>query len=442
MDRTQIALQNREILTPILEQVARRLSATPINPQNISGATQPELPTINNFTENRARQNIRASSMATEDFLRRAEQGEQITRQDLTALEARQTRGILDFLKRGEEREERGRELLEESGISQLREQQAQFANELAAEQRAFEIERRLLLENPEGIGTTALQGRIAQAERFSLQKQADLAILANASANNLQVARENIQDRLDIEFGDLDAQLDNYKIQVQAVQGLSDTIKRDLIEQAEQEADAQKEQRALKEQLLDTAARIAQTNPALAREMVNMTMGEVTFESVQNIQGKAITSGALAKPVAGGKSLDILDVQRYKEQYPELSNRFVPGMSEMAANQIIAGELEISNQAQIEASIDMLVDEGFSKEEIISQINELGLGQDAIDYANSLNIKEPVKKTTDEKAKGAGRKVLEGAAAFDTFVRSDIPKAAKSAVSGTKAFFSGLFGM
>lgn len=416
MDRTQIALQNRETLTPILEQVARRLSATPINPQNISGATQPELPTINNSTENRARQNIMASSMSTEDFIRRAEQGEQITREDLTALEARQTRGILDFLKRGEEREERGRELLEESGISQLREQQAQFANELAAERRALDVSiRNLQREGGRTKAQAATEAR--ELERISLQKQADLAILANASANNLQVARENIQDRLNIEFGDLDAQLDNYKIQVQAVQGLSDTIKRDLIEQAEQEADAQKEQRALKEQLLDTAARIAQTNPALAREMVNMTMGEVTFESVQNITGQAITSGAFNKP---GEAVFAADIPGFSSEDVQLDvgisvNDLIALNPDITAEEIFnITRQEYSNREANDDALRTLINRRLN----ISPIQEILPGTDlsSIEDYRAEFTAEDFGRILGEGAKGAvkpfdwtGRQVMKG---------------------------------
>ncbi|HAS92264.1 MAG TPA: hypothetical protein DCS12_08545 [Clostridiales bacterium] len=92
-------------------------------------------------------------------------------------------------------------EYAEELGATKSRQEYKKYSDELTKEKRALETEIRKLEENPEGMSSFGLQSTIANIERKSLQKQADLAILGNMALGNyneaLSIAKEKVESEL-----------------------------------------------------------------------------------------------------------------------------------------------------------------------------------------------------------------------------------------------------
>ena len=108
--------------------------------------------------------------------------------------------------------EAKEREYAEELGATKSRQEYKKYSDKLTQEKRALETETRRLEENPEGMSVAGLRSTIADVERKSLQKQADLAILGNMALGNYNEALSIAKDKVASELKPLTRQLEYIK--------------------------------------------------------------------------------------------------------------------------------------------------------------------------------------------------------------------------------------
>ena len=292
------------------EQIGKNLarfqktnSTTAVSPTDVSGSPRYEIPdsTKSNKTSS-ARQNVTAGAFDFSNYVSKLGQ-DTVNQQDINKGNSSMVQGLLDKIggkqSKGDMKSDIRSDVESETGynVADLTMQAEEYQGQLDAEQRAFDVERRRLLDNPEGLGQSALQGRVAQAERYSLQKQADIAILGNFAANKLDKAQTLINDRLDLEYGDQKQEIDDYVTMISAVSGLSNDVKAQLKESAQEEKDILQENKEMKRYAFGIAKSVAGTNPALANRIVSGIQGEASNESLSSLvsqyEAEAINSGA-----------------------------------------------------------------------------------------------------------------------------------------------------
>lgn len=339
----------------------------PVSPNDLGGGV-PELGTQTTSKTDRAAKNITASGLdlqAQADLLASG----QATEDDLLALEGQNTKRFLDIIQGLGGKGDREAELRKEEGISGLKMEAQEYINQLDAEKRALDIAKRELYSNG-GLTKNQLDVRSRELTRMSLQKQADIAILGNAAMSRLDVARDNVQERLDLEFGAREEELELFTQQFNAISGLSKTVRDRLAQETADEKAALKENRANKQALLELAIEAANNgNQAFANRLMQMANEEtVSFEDVQNAQAQAISAGVYTQTSGTGGTLDILDSQRYNDSYPGLG--IVPGMSEAEADRRVA---EYTNDP-IGYSVENMKKSGDSFEDAISAKQDWGL--------------------------------------------------------------------
>lgn len=100
----------------------------------------------------------------------------------------------------------------EDLGATESRLEYKKYSDKLTQEKRALETETRRLEENPEGMSVAGLRSTIADVERKSLQKQADLAILGNMALGNYNEALSIAKEKVDSELKPLTRQLEYIK--------------------------------------------------------------------------------------------------------------------------------------------------------------------------------------------------------------------------------------
>ena len=431
------------------EQIGKNLarfqktnSTTAVSPTDVSGSPRYEIPdsTKSNKTSN-ASQNITAGAFDFSNYVSKLGQ-DTVNQQDINKGNSSMVQGLLDKIggkqSKGDMKSDIRSDVESETGynVADLTMQAEEYQGQLDAEQRAFEVEKRRLLDNPSGLVGNALQDRINIAERHSLQKQADIAILGNFAANKLDKAQTLINDRLDLEYGDQKQEIDDYMTMVSAVSGLSNDVKTQLKESAKEEKDAIQQKEDNKRELFGLAQDAAAAgNLSLAKQFMSLSNQDITEDTIQSVRQQSIAAG-VSSPSGTAQTLSILDVERYQNLYPDLAGQFLPGMSASAANNIISTTSARNSDIQIKSAIDQLVADNTPKAEIIQMINDENLGQSYIDYANTLDYTQPVKKTAREK--GASIKSFMQSIPGKTkdFITGDVFEAADT----TNSFFGGLF--
>ena len=431
------------------EQIGKNLarfqktnSTTAVSPTDVSGSSRYEIPdsTKSNKTSS-ARQNVTAGAFDFSNYVFKLGQ-DTVNQQDINKGNSSMVQGLLDKIggkqSKGDMKSDIRSDVESETGynVADLTMQAEEYQGQLDAEQRAFDVERRRLLDNPEGLGQSALQGRVAQAERYSLQKQADIAILGNFAANKLDKAQTLINDRLDLEYGDQKQEIDDYMTMVSAVSGLSNDVKTQLKESAKEEKDAIQQKEDNKRELFGLAQDAAAAgNLSLAKQFMSLSNQDITEDTIQSVRQQSIAAG-VSSPSGTAQTLSILDVERYQNLYPDLAGQFLPGMSASAANNIISTTSARNSDIQIKSAIDQLVADNTPKAEIIQMINDENLGQSYIDYANTLDYTKPVQKSAKEKGKAVRdftTNIKPGVRnwAFDNYTNT---------VNSVGGFFDGLF--
>lgn len=99
----------------------------------------------------------------------------------------------------------------EDLQTAKMQQEVTNYDNQLKAEQRALDIETRRL-QAGEGVGAGLMGNqnvRIQQAQRQSLQKQADIAILKSAAQSDYVTAQNIISQKVELQFGEVQDQVD-----------------------------------------------------------------------------------------------------------------------------------------------------------------------------------------------------------------------------------------
>lgn len=290
-----------------------------LNVADLGNQTRPQLNRSAGQRRRNAQKNVDAAGLNVSNFLSKARQGT-VTEQDLAKQEVDITSQLLDFIKGKESKSKKERELSQEFGVEGDIERINQLEGELSAEQRALENAKRRLFEEG-GLTKEQLQNQTSELERVSYQKQADIAILANVANNDLQTAFDLIDYRLDLEFGDQEEQFENFQLQVQAVEGLSSSIKQRLQDEAAEQEQQLKEQRAFKQdiyQLAVEAQGAGQTSTA--QQLFNMAQGEVDEGVYDSALNAALSAGVfLPKAKSGGGTsgslIGLIDKETFRAQ-------------------------------------------------------------------------------------------------------------------------------
>lgn len=108
--------------------------------------------------------------------------------------------------------EGREREYAEELGATENRLLYKDYENKLMLEKRAMNREIARLQEEPQAVSQSFLNSMIADVERKSLQKQADLAILGNMALGNYNEALSIAKEKVESELKPLTRQLEYLK--------------------------------------------------------------------------------------------------------------------------------------------------------------------------------------------------------------------------------------
>jgi hypothetical protein len=224
---------------------------------------------------------------------------------------------VMDLLGQTRGESKRRGELLEDEGAFDLKKQITGYQNQLAAEERAFELERRRLMENPEGVfGPNALNSQISNLESKSLQRRADIAILGNAASNNLQTALDIVDMKIENEFGPAKEELNIFKQQLEFASPFLGEISSYLKDQADEKEKKIKEQQAWKKEILNLAVDAQQNgNTALANRLVSMSNGEVDENTYQTAVASAISGGVYSPKASTTVSQFTQDIEDFASQ-------------------------------------------------------------------------------------------------------------------------------
>lgn len=228
-----------------------------------------------------------------------------VTQEDVLGAKAGVFSQALDLIKGTEGKAVARQEAFEDEDITGKTEAITNFQNKLEAEERSLDITTRRLQENPEGLGATALSGRIQDVERQSLQKQADIAILGNAAARNLETSLGLIDQRLELEFGPKEEALASFRKQIEFASPFLGEISGYLEDQAAQQEQDLAEQRGFTQDLLNLAVDAQKAgNTALANQFTAMArQDDISFDDIVGAQQAAVGSGVYTgdAPTPGG---------------------------------------------------------------------------------------------------------------------------------------------
>jgi hypothetical protein len=351
-----------------------------------------------------------------------------ITQEDILSQKAGLYTKVMDLLNQTKGESKRKGELLEDEGAFDLKKQITGYQNQLAAEERAFEVERRRLMENPEGVfGAGVLQGQISNLESKSLQRRADIAILGNAAANNLQTALDIVDMKIDNEFGPAKEELNIFKQQLEFASPFLGEISSYLKDQADEKEKKIKEQQAWKKEIANLAIEAQKAgNTSMAQSLMSMTNGEVTEDSYMNAVTRAVQSGVYSPKAKEGLSQYDQDIEDMASQI------YTEQLDKETAIRVLQRRYPNKSPEQIRSELDFI---------LVSPTVETDLGGDINDVANDYGFSA---EGTGSGARSFLNTVGQGAAYFTspTLSRTTGNKSSfqEDLISGGKKFISGFF--
>jgi len=258
--------------------------------------------------------------------------------------------------------EARQGEYAEELGATENRLAYKDYENKLALEKRAFETQRRSLMENPGGMSQAGLMGTISDLEDKSLQRQADISILGNMALGKYNEAISIAKDKVELELKPLTRQLEYYKMVMEDNKELLSVSQRAKLESlyADVKAEEDKERTRLTE----------------GNEMIiNAIQGKAPQATIQKAkdllaQGKSKTEIA---GVLGNYGMSVSDRLDNQIKQAQLNKLIAPEKSEL-------NELLSIKEAQ-----DAGVPYGTTKGQLISQGGKVTNQQEILTLQDKL---------------------------------------------------------
>lgn len=288
------------------DRLQRQNKNTAKTATDVGASTTPELYSNNTKVYDTAKNSINASTFNIENYLNTLT-SDNVTQQDLLKGQAGMTRQVLDAIKGLGTKGEITQEAYKDEDISGKRQLVQDYTNQLEAEKRALDLAIRDLPKDGT-VSKRFRQGQIDAITTASLRKQADIAILANAAIGNLEVAQQNVQDRIALEYGPIEDKYNTLLMTIDAVSGLESGVKTQLKEQAQAEKELansnQQRQQALYELAID--AQKAE-NPTLAQQFIRQAnqitpdLDEATASQIFNSAQQQAISGGVYSSVGGG---------------------------------------------------------------------------------------------------------------------------------------------
>lgn len=273
------------------------------------------------------------------------------------------------------------------------------YDNQLKQEQRALDIETRRLQENPEGKLSGNLNAQIADVQRKSLQKQADIAILKSAAQGDITTAQNIIDQKVELEFGEVQDQVDLAKEYLNLIQpSLSAEEKKKAQKQAMFLDERQRlldDEKTQKKEAMDIGLEVAKNgNASLANQIFQLAnSGQVDKAISLGMSG----GGLYTAPKGSGTMSDRQeayydDLSYYVEQgadqatiqkvlglkYPEYRNQIASDIGSVTPESTAVNQ-EVNN---IAAEYSLTPEDfGVGTRKVVS-----GLGKGA-SYLNPLNL-------------------------------------------------------
>lgn len=174
-------------------------------------------PEINSSLLSARQQRERENQLATEE----AKQGRDKGLKDIL--------DITEFLGQSGKFQERE---FQKEGVDTLRSQYDDFTNQLEQEQHSLTRKLQEIEKNPQGVSEFGLQDRLRTAERDSLSKQADLAILQNSSLRKYDTARSIAERKVELQLEPIKARLESLKFIYQENKDLFNTTEKRAYEE------------------------------------------------------------------------------------------------------------------------------------------------------------------------------------------------------------------
>lgn len=331
-----------------------------INAGNITSGGGTNVPTPKQFDSTSLSKAILAggNELSNMDF-------SSLTKQDVLGAQAGIMSRAFDLIKGTEGKADARRDEFRAEDIEGKQEAVTKYQNDLQAEQRALETTLRDLQKNPGGISSAGFNAKVQDIKNESLQRQADIAILGNAAANNLQTSLNLIDQRIELEFGPKEEALNTFRQQLEFASPFLGSLSSYLTEQADEEEKKLKEQRSYTNDLLSLAVEAQKAgNTALANKFTAMaSQSDISFEDITQAQADAVANGVYTPRTSGSVStVGILDAQRYNEAYPGAN--VLPGDTEQQANAKIQQFTTQPIQERIRSEVENLKNQNYSYDE------------------------------------------------------------------------------
>lgn len=284
-------------------------------------------------------------SLGLQDYIASINEGNKATQKEADKLQKEQTKAksaissIYDKLTNSGQRAE---EIYKQEGVDTARRQVDEYTNQLEAEQLANTRRQQELDKNVEGLFGGALAAAKDKANRESLSKQADLAILQNAAVRKYDTASAIAQRKIDLELEPLKTQLDALKFFYTENKAELSTKEQRLYESKIQ-ADTMAYEEA------KTSATTLQNTKL---QLLQQAASQGADSSILNaIQGASTPEEAIS--AAGQYAGDILDRQYKQAQIAniqsEIANRASQGVG------TLNGKPQTAGQAQVQGYADRL---------------------------------------------------------------------------------------
>jgi hypothetical protein len=208
---------------------------------------------------------------------------------------------IGDSMKKMLGKADRTTELYEDFGLEKKQKELNDLDKQIGQEKSALENELRRLEKNPSGVfGPGVLTGQMGKLRTESLRRQADLSIIKAGVQGDISTAQSIIQQKLDMEFAPIQEEIQYYSQLLQLSEmesGILDKKEKDQLNFILSERqNAMDEEKAEKKERYNLAAKIAESDPSFARQVIS---GQVPLSEAYVRSGMSPTGNVSDTPAA-----------------------------------------------------------------------------------------------------------------------------------------------